>query len=268
VEPLDDAYLKIFHALRGGRACDTVSFLRAYLAEFPDEAVLVQQVVAAALAGQDVADAPEIWLANPALQTGTSLFDQFRALPRTHTFDANAASALDWLSVPGVTPALAGRLLQGAPYRNLEALIARTGADAPLRGRIASMDAAMGELRRASEVEESLSLWAVVRAYLWRLGAYVVTAAATGAWLANRTCALRWRWAIPCGLVSALLVFALSWVVVGPAWAPMVAPVIAGGFPAAAWTGFRRRSWKHAARAAAAWAAAALPAVALGSSWW
>ncbi|MCK7529330.1 MAG: hypothetical protein MZV64_73170 [Ignavibacteriales bacterium] len=47
---------------------------------------------------------PEIWLANPALQTGTSLFDQFRALPRVHTFDANAASALDWLAVPGVTP--------------------------------------------------------------------------------------------------------------------------------------------------------------------
>ncbi len=167
-----------------------------------------------------------------------------------------------------MTPSLASRLLQGVPYRNLEALSTRAGADASLRERIASMDAAMGELRRASEVEESLSLWAVVRACLWRLGAYAVTAAALGAWLATRTGALRWRWAIPCGLVSALLVFALSWVVVSPAWAPIAAPVFAGGFPAAAWAGFRRRSWKHAARAAAAWVAAALPAVALGSSWW
>jgi len=268
VDPLDNAYLKIFHALRAGRAGDTLAFLRAYLAAFPDEAVLVQQVVTATLAGQEVSEAPEIWLANPALQTGTSLFDQFRALPRLHTFDANAASALDWLSVPGVTPSVASRLLKGAPYRNLEALIARAGADASLRERIATMDAAMGELRRSSEVEEALSLWAVVRAYLWRLGAYVVTAAALGAWLANRTCALRWRWAIPCGLAAALLVFALSWVVVSPVWAPMAAPVIAGGFPAAAWAGFRRRSWKHAARAAAAWVTAALPAIALGSSCW
>ena len=268
VEPLDNAYLKIFHALRAGRAGDTVSFLRAYVAEFPDEATLVQQVVAEALAGQEVPEAPEIWLANPALQTGTSLFDQFRALPRAHTFDANAASGLDWLSVPGVTPSVASRLLQGAPYRNLEALSIRAGTDAALRERIASMDAAMGELRRASEVEESLSLWAVVRAYLWRLGAYVVTAAALGAWLANRACSLRWRWAIPCGLLSALLVFALSWVAVSPAWAPIAAPALAGGFPTAAWAGFRRRSWKHAARAATAWVAAALPAVALGSNWW
>jgi hypothetical protein len=268
VDPLDNAYLKVFHAVRAGRAGDTVSFLRAYLAEFPDEAVLVQQVVTAALAGQDVLDAPEIWLANPALQTGTSLFDQFRALPRAHTFDANAASALDWLSVPGVTPAVASRLLQAAPYRDLEMLAARAGADAALRGQIALMDAAMAGLRRASEVEESLSLRAVVLAYLWRLAAYVVTGSALGAWLANRTCALRWRWAIPCGFVSALLVFALSWVVVSPAWAPMAAPVLIGGFPAAAWVAFRGRAWKDAARAAAAWVAAALPALALSSSWW
>ena len=38
VDPLDNVYLKIFHALHAGRAGDTVSFLRAYIAEFPDEA--------------------------------------------------------------------------------------------------------------------------------------------------------------------------------------------------------------------------------------
>ena len=268
VDPIDNAYLKILHALRAGRAADTVTFLRAYIAEFPDEALLVQQVVTDALAGQDVPAAPEIWLANPALQTGTSLFDQFRALPRTHTFDANAASSLDWLAVPGVTPEAAERLLSGVPYGDLQAVVAQSGPDTALRERIANMDNAMAELRRASEVEESLSLWAVARAYLWRLFAYVVAASALGAWLARRACAVRWRWAVPCGLVSALLVFALAWVVISPAWMPLAAPVLVGGLPAAVWVAFRRRSGKDAALAAAAWLMAALPALALASRWW
>jgi hypothetical protein len=112
VAPLDNAYLKIFHALRAGRAGDTVAFLRSYVREFPDEAGRVEQLAREVLAGQDVPDAPELFLANPSLQTGTSLFDQFRALPRTHTFDANAATALDWLAVPGVGPGDAERLWQ------------------------------------------------------------------------------------------------------------------------------------------------------------
>jgi hypothetical protein len=130
------------------------------------------------------------------------------------------------------------------------------------------MDSAMGELRRASEVEESLSLWAVARAYLWRLAAYVVAASALGAWLARRTCGVRWRWAIPCGLVSALMVFALSWIVISPAWVPAAAPLIVGGLPAAAWAAWRRRSWKGPALALAAWLMAAMPALALASNRW
>ena len=213
-------------------------------------------------------DAPEIWLANPALMTGTSLFDQFRALPRVHTFDVNAASALDWLAVPGVTPGTARRLLTGAPYSDVPALLAQAGPDPALRAHISSMDAAMADLRRASEVEESLSLWAVARAYLWRLLAYVFAASALGAWLARRVGALRWRWAIPCGLVSAILVFGLSWVVISPAWMPMAAPLLVGGLPAAAWVAFRRRSWREPALTLAAWLMAATPALVLCSNWW
>ena len=268
VEPVDNAYLKIFHAIRAGRAGDTTSFLRSYISEFPDEAVLVQQVVMSSLGGQDIPDAPEIWLANRALITGTSLFDQFRSLPRVHTFDANAASMLDWLAVPGVTPELAGRLLKGAPYRDMAALRAQAGSGGALRQRIVEMDAAMNDLRRASEVEESLSLSTVVLSYVWRLLAYVIVAAAAGAWLARRACTVRWRWALPCGLVSALLVFGLAWVVIAPAWWPLAAPVVVGGFPAAAWTGWRRRSWREASLAAAAWLAAGLPAIVLSSQWW
>ncbi len=134
IDPLENVYLKIFHALRAGRAGDTVSFLRAYVAAFPDEAALVQQVVTAAFAGHDVPDAPEIWLANPALRTGTSLFDQFRALPRAHTFDANAASAFDWMTVPGVTPTAAARMMHGCAVRG-PAGAHRTGGSGPGAGR-------------------------------------------------------------------------------------------------------------------------------------
>ena len=126
----------------------------------------------------------------------------------------------------------------------------------------------MRELRRTSDAEESLSLWTVVRPYLWRFAAYVAAAAALGAWLAHRACAVRWRWAVPCGLLSALLVFALSWVVISPPWVPLAAPLLVGGLPAASWAAFRRRSWRGAAGALAAWAAAAVPAVVLSGSWW
>jgi hypothetical protein len=267
VDPLDNAYLKIFHAIRSGRSDDTVSFLRAYIREFPDEALLVQHVVTSALGGQDVGDAPELWLANPALRTGTSLFDQFRALPRTHTFDANAATMVDWLSVQGVSTGLATRLLAEAPYPSMEALRDQGWLDAGVRQRIGEMEAAMAALRGSSDEEESLSLAALVRAYVWRLLLYVFVAAAAGAWLAARLCRVRWRWAVPCGLLSAVLVFALAWVVVSPAWLPPAAPVVVGGIPSAAWTLVRRRSVREGLLAAAAWAAAALPAAALGGHW-
>jgi hypothetical protein len=268
VGPIENAYLKIFHAIRAGRAGDTVSFLRAYIGAFPDEAPLVQQIVLASLEGQDISDAPELWLANPALQTGTSLFDQFRSLPRVHTFDANAASMLDWLALPGATPETAFRLLRGAPYRDMAALLAQAGPDAGLRQQIADMAVAMKALRSADEEEDSLSLSTLVRSYVWRLLAYVLVSAAAGAWVAHVTCAVRWRWAAPCGLVSALLVFGLAWVVTSPVWWPLAAPLAVGGIPAAVWAGLRRRSWRASALAAAAWVVASLPAAVLSSEWW
>ena len=267
VDALDNAYLKIFHALRAGRAGDTVSFLRSYVREFPDEAGRVQQLVREALDGQDIPDAPELFVANSALRTGTSLFDQFRALPRTHTFDANAATALDWLAVPGVGPGDAERLLRLAPYRDLASLQAAAG-DRALAARIASMSDAMAEVRRAAASESSLSLSAIVRAYLWRLAACIAAGALAGTWLARRVGRMRWRWASPCGVVASALVFALTWVVTAPAWLPLAAPVIAGGMPAAAWCLWRRRGWRRACLAAAAWLAAALPAAAFASRWW
>jgi hypothetical protein len=268
IDPLDNAYLKIFHAIRAGRAGDTVSFLRSYIKAFPDEALFVQQVALASLGGQDGPVAPEIWLANPHLRTGTSLFDQFRALPRLHTFDANAASMLDWLAVPGVTPQTAARLLKAAPYADSAALIAEARREGSLPQEIARMEASMSELLGAADDGESLSFAPLIRSYVWRLLAYLLLAATAGAALAHRLCEVRWRWALPCGVLSATLVFALAWVVVSPAWWPLAAPVVAGGLPAAAWAGLRQRSWREASLAGIAWLAASLPAALLSGNWW
>ena len=267
VDPLDNVYLKIFHALRSGRAGDTTAFLRAYVREFPDEADRVRQLVGEALGGQDVPDAPELWLANPALRTGTSLFDQFRALPRTHTFDANAASVLDWVAVPGVSTSEAERLVRLAPFADAQALEAAAGGG-ELASRIAGMIAGMAAVRQDGESEASLSLWTLVTAYLWRLAAYLVAGALAGAWLARRVAPMRWRGAVPCGLAASLLVLLLAWFVTGPAWLPLAAPVVLGGLPAGAWRAWRREGWRRACLAVAAWLAAALPAGALASSWW
>jgi len=73
---------------------------------------------------------------------------------------------------------------------------------------------------------------------------------------------------VPCGLVSALLVFGLAWVVTSPAWWPLAAPLAVGGIPSAFWAGLRRGSWGASALAAAAWVAAGLPAAVLSSEWW
>ena len=139
-----------------------------------------------ALLGQDLPAAPEIWLANAALMTGTSLFDQFRALPRRHTFDVNAASEFDWLTVPGVTRDLAARLLAHAPYTRLDDVLAVPGLGPDVKNRIVAMAKDMDALRvRAASEEESLSLTAILLPYLWRLLAVLVLTTAAGAWLAG-----------------------------------------------------------------------------------
>jgi len=268
LSPVENVYLKIFHALAAGKPSDTAGFLRAYIRAYPDEVDAVQAVVHDALLGQALPDAPELWLANEAMQTGTSLFDQFRALPRTHTFDANAASTFDWLTVPGVTQALAADLVRAAPYRRLDDLMTIPGLPAALRIKVREMAVAMdGVLARAQKEEASLSLSTVVMPYLWRLAALVILASVAGGWLARRSGIHRWWTAGLIALFATLLVLGLAWVITGPAWVPYAAPVIVGGLPAALWRLFRRRPFRHAAAILGAWAMAAIPAAFLSRAW-
>ncbi len=269
LSPLENVYLKLFVTLSEGRPSTTADLLRAYLQRFPQDAADVERVAREALLGQDLPAAPEIWLANGELMTGTSLFDQFRALPRRHTFDANAASEFDWLTVPGVTNGVATRLLANAPYNRIDDVLAVPGLGSDLKNRIVSMAKDMDALRsRAVDEEESLSLTAILLPYLWRLIAVLALTTAAGAWLARRVGARRWWSAAIVALVSSLLVVALAWVIKSPPWYPVAAPVVLFGVPWALLRLVRQRAPRAAARALAVWAAASFPAVLISRVWW
>lgn len=252
-----------------GRPATAAELLRVYVRRFPEDAPEVERVVRGALLGQDLPGAPEIWLASAALMTGTSLFDQFRALPRRHTFDANAASEFDWLTVPGVTREMAARLLGQAPYARMDDILAVPGLGPDEKNRIVAMAKDMDALRaRAASEEESLSLTAILLPYLWRLIAVLALTTAAGAWLARLAGARRWWSATAVALFSSLVVIVLAWVVTSPPWYPVLAPAVLFGAPWALYRLLRQRGPRAAAAALAVWAAASIPAIVLSRVWW
>jgi len=264
VSPLENVYLKIFAALYEGHPSTTVGAVQAWIRVFPEDAVDVNRIVSDSLIWQRLPDAPEIWLANDALMTGTSLFDQYRGLPRVHTFDANAATTLDWLSVPGVAPDLAAHLIGEAPYPNVQAL--RTSEELPveLRDRIGTMSEAMTRLlTRAADEEESLSLSAIIVPYLWRLAVLILVTTTMGAVLVYDRGVKRWWTAALLSLAASLLVVAFAWIVTSPASYRVLAPIVIGGLPWMLWRLARRRDLRSAVQALWIWALAAFPALAL-----
>jgi hypothetical protein len=269
VTPLENVYVKVFAMLYEGRPSTAADALHAWARVHPGDAADVERIARESLIGQDVPDAPEIWLANDQLMTGTSLFDQYRALPRVHTFDANAAMPLDWLAMPGVTTDVAARLIREAPYADLDALLASPALSAPMRTRVSAMSVAMARLKeRAVREEETLSLWVIVRAYLWRLAAIVLAATLVGAWFARRA-GVRRRWtAALIALTATTLVVTFAWLITSPAWYPLAAPVVVGGAPWAAWRLVRQRTLAPAVKALAVWGVASVPGLLLTTSGW
>jgi hypothetical protein len=268
VSSLENVYLKIFAVLFEGRPSTAAETVRAWARVFPEDAPDLERVTGEALFGQTLADAPEVWLANDAFTTGTSLFDQYRGLPRPHTFDINAATELDWLTVPGMTREVASQLLAGAPYASLDALLSQPALSADLRTRISGMSDAMTRLQsRAADEEESLSLWSIAQTFLWRLAALALVATVAGALLAKRTGVRRAWTATLMALAATLLVIGLSWIVISPAWYPVVAPAIVGGVPWTLWRLARLRALSPALQPMLIWTIAAVPALILTFRW-
>jgi hypothetical protein len=266
VSPLENVYLKVFAVLHAERPSAAAETLAGWARVFPEDAVDLERVSREALLGQPLLDAPEVWLANDAFTTGTSLFDQYRGLPRAHTFDINAATALDWLTIPGVSPEIASQLLAGASYADLDGLLAHASLTPGLQADITSMRDAMTRLQaRVADEEQTLSLWKIAQTYLWRLTVIVLAATIAGAWLARRAGVRRMWTATLIALGATLIVIAFAWIIISPTWYPFAAPAVVGGIPWGLWRIARRRALTPALQALAIWTLAALPALILTS---
>ena len=185
--PTENVYLKLFHVMYQAKPGSVAELIAAYREEFPDEAAYVESVVEEAFLGQAPVVAPELWLANPDFSTGTSLFDQLRGLPRTHTFDLNGASLTDLVAIPGVKLDLAQRILREGPYDEVGQLAGIAGLSDEVLRRFEAMRNEMARLTSSSDEREAgLSLGAIVRPYIIRLLMLLTLASALGA-AAHRT---------------------------------------------------------------------------------
>ncbi|MFB3852609.1 MAG: ComEA family DNA-binding protein [Vicinamibacterales bacterium] len=264
---IENAYLKIFHAVSAGRPADTASLVEVYRREFPEEAGAVDRIVREALLGRSVPAQPQIWLANAAMETGTSLFDQYRRVPRVHTFDLNAATLVDLIGVPGVERGLAEAILRHAPYESVDGLRSVPGITETVVDTFAEMEKDMDVMEEPEGVFTSGLLW-LLAPYAIRAFAVFVLATIAGS-LSYR--AVRRRSATRAMLnaaAAAFLVLFFGWLVEGvPAPALPLLPVAFLGIPGALWRFTGRGQAREAAGVLAAWAAAALPASALARSW-
>jgi hypothetical protein len=255
LEPIDNVYLKLFAAIREA-GYDTVAVLHAYERLFPEDAPAVAAIVDATLLGQPLPAAPAIWMRNEGFQTGTSLFDQFRGLPRAHTFDLNAASPIDLLGVPGVSEETARTILRAGPFERLDALRAVAGVDDALFARFEGLSRAY--LVEAANPRErpSLSIQAVLRPYARRAVAYILACACFSALFYRVVRRARWWRVAANGLAAAVVGLVVGWGVEGPAMAAFAAPLILCGLPATLMSLWRTRAIRPAGLVLAAWAAA------------
>lgn len=142
VSPVENVYLKLLRAFHISKAQDTYTLISVYRSEFPSEATSVDAVVDEITAGQGLRAVPQFWMANTEFPVGTSVFDQFRVVPRAHTFDLNAASMLDLMTIPGVAREIASAILEGAPYSAVEDISRVPSVTSGLRERFAQMASA------------------------------------------------------------------------------------------------------------------------------
>ncbi len=262
VPPVENAYLKVFTVMAEAKVFDVVAFARAYRARFPAEADIVLRV--AGEIGLDLDhDATEVWMLNNAFTTGTTLFDQFRGIPRAHTFDLNAASLVDLLGVPGMTRPVADAILAGGPYQAATDLARVPGVSPVLASEFTRMSSAMATMMsNAAGEEDTLSLMAIFKPTIWRAVGWIVICAALSAAAYRMVRRQRpWRLALA-GLGVALTGLSVAWVIETTWWMPVAIPLVAFAVPAATWQ-LARKQPREAALVLAAWSAATLPVLLL-----
>lgn len=262
IEPLENAYLKVFAAIREGRY-DAAAVIDAYARLFPEEGDVARGVLRDALLGQDVPRAPEIWLLNEQFTAGTTLFDQYRALPRPHTFDLNAASRADLAGVPRVDRALAVSILRSAPYTSVDDLQRVPGMTPEALASFREMRHAMeAPPKPGTSSEGSLSIQSIVMPYGWRaLKIWLACAVVAGAFYRGMRRVSWWRIVLN-GLAAALVGLLAGWTIdSGTGLLALAAPIVIFALPAGLITLWRRRSPRETAIAVGAWALASLAPV-------
>ncbi len=257
VDPGDNVYLKLFTAIREG-GYDTTSVLDAYTRLFPEDAAGVGAIVRDSLLGQGLPRGRSIWLLSDQLSTGTSLFDQYRGLPRPHTFDLNAASATDLASVRGVTPDVASSILAGAPYESIGELW-RVPAARPLVPEFMAREAAYREHIARLDAAEGPSVRKVLLPYIWRALLALLGSAVVSSGLYRLVRRARWYRVALNGSGIAVAGLLAGWTIdPGTGVLAFAAPIGFWGLPAAVIALWRTRSPRRAGLVLAAWSLASV----------
>lgn len=273
VTPFENVYLKLFDVLHRAKPHSTEALIDAYIEAFPDEAADVSRVVRTALVGQDLPRAAAIWLANDGFHVGTTLYDQYRGAPHPHTFDLNAATIVDLVSVAGVDRPLAATIIAAAPYQRLADLGAVNGVSPAVLARFDAMSRRMEQLK--TEPGEEMSFTSILLPVVERAGLALLLAGLAAAWLYRTMTGARIGRAVLNGFAISFVSLIASWSNAAPlVVGSFVFPWLLFGVPAAALSLFlrwrRRRAGAAAVRPAsgpvrvlAGWGLAALPAVLL-----
>jgi hypothetical protein len=270
-DPIENAYLKVFAAIHEG-GHDAAAVVDAYGELFPDERAGVDAVLRDVLIGQEPSRAGEIWLLNERFTTGTTLFDQYRGLPRSHAFDLNASSRGDLAGVPGVNRELAAAILAGAPYASVDDLQRVPGMRPTVLASFHEMERAM-RVQPASgtgtATEDTFSFRDILIPYARRaLTLWLICAALAAALYRAVRRVSWWRLALN-GLGAAFVGLVAGWTIdAGTGMLALVVPTLLWGVPGALIGFWRSRSPREAGRILAAWALASLVAFAAVRPTW
>jgi hypothetical protein len=276
IPPELNVYLKIAHVFYMAKPQQLLEFVEGYETEFPDEAERVEQLAREVFGTPVLRRTPEIWMANRDFETGTTVFDQFRGLPRTHTFDLNAASLVDLVGIPGVTPELARATRDEAPFASVDDVARVAGMSPALVEHFRDMVVEMERLRAelSEEPEQTLSIRSILTPYFWRAGAVLLLAGVIGGLLhrairlnqASPEIRFSWWRTVVNGFAASIVSVLVGWGL-GPGYASFLAVGLLFGAPGSIWCGVKTRRGALATRVMIAWLAAAAPGLALITPW-
>ena len=262
VDGLDNAYLKLFAAIKAG-GYDTSAVLGAYCRMFPDERDALVRISIDVLFRDAFEPPQEIWVLNEYALIGTSLFDQFRSLARPHTFDLNAATLADLVAVTGVSIALAERIVHGGPYSSIQDLLNVDGLSPALAERFQDMRIAiLHPPEPGSAIEGELTIGRILRPYAWRACWVWMVCAGVGAMLYRLLRRLPWWRLMLNGLAASAAALIAGWSLdTGTGMIAFLTPLALFALPGSIVRGARTRSVRESGLVILAWAAAAVAAV-------